>query len=519
MSGIKLRPYQSKAVAEIREALGRYRRVLFQAQTAFGKTITFSYIALSSQKYNRKVLILSDRTEILIQNGGALERWGLDIDYISPKHRTTPTKNVSVGMAQTLRRRVDKPEWIEYLNSLELVIIDEAHNATSDFIHDYLPEQCFVLGCTATPRRYGSNTKQLGDMYKAMVTGITTQELIDMGYIAKPRMYAVASPKLDIPIDYSTGDYNRKALAQKFESKTLYRGVVQEWLRICPTAKTICFCTSSRQAIGVCQEFCDNGISAKYVLSNEFDEDIEYSGEREEIFNAFKRGEFQVLVNVSIATAGLDVPDIQCVILNFATMSITRFRQAMGRGCRMCEGKKDFIILDCGDNIRRHGGFTTEQNWCLWHSVSSGEGIQMLKECPSDKIDINHKKGCGNLVPTTCKICPACGFVFLTEKHEYQLYLEEVSDTPTGTISQFCASKKLEGWNFYRILMQVALANTERLRPAIIEAYLTFHPEKTEKDASKFYYVWKKNSWDKIKFKRKETKIADNEHKVPDLFG
>lgn len=503
---ITLRPYQETAINEIREALGKYRRVLFQAQTAFGKTITFSYIALASQKFNRKVLILSDRTEILVQNGGALERWGLDVNYISPKHRKVPTKNVSVGMAQTIRRRVEKPEWIEYLKSLELVIIDEAHAATSDYIHDYLSEKCFVLGCTATPRRYGSNTKQLGSMYKAMVMGITTQELIDLGYIAKPRMYAVAAPKLDIPIDYGTGDFNRKALAQQFESKTLYKGVVQEWLRICPNTKTICFCTSSRQAIGVCQEFCDNGITAKYVLSNDFDEDVEYSGEREEIFNSFKRGEFQVLVNVNIATAGLDVPDIQTVILNFATMSITRFRQAMGRGCRMCEGKTEFNILDCGDNIRRHGGFTTEQNWSLWHSVSSGSGIQMLKECPTDKIDIEHKKGCGCLVPTTCKVCPSCGWIFLTDKHEYQLYLEEVSETPSGTIRQFCASKKLEGWGFYRILMQVALANTERLRPAITEAYLTFHPDKTEQDASRFYYVWKKNSWDKVKSKKIDKK-------------
>jgi superfamily II DNA or RNA helicase len=59
MSGIKLREYQKRSVVEIREALAKYKRVLFQAQTAFGKTITFSYIALSSQKYNRKVLIFT----------------------------------------------------------------------------------------------------------------------------------------------------------------------------------------------------------------------------------------------------------------------------------------------------------------------------------------------------------------------------------------------------------------------------------------------------------------------------
>ena len=58
MATINLRPYQAKAVAEIREALAKYRRVLFCAPCGMGKTICFSYIAKESQKYNRKVLCL-----------------------------------------------------------------------------------------------------------------------------------------------------------------------------------------------------------------------------------------------------------------------------------------------------------------------------------------------------------------------------------------------------------------------------------------------------------------------------
>ena len=107
MGEIKLRSYQERAVSEVREALAKYRRVLFCAPCGMGKTICFSYIAKESQKYNRKVLIVSNRSEILMQNGGALQGFGLDVDYISPKHRQVPTKNVAVGMAQTLKRRVE----------------------------------------------------------------------------------------------------------------------------------------------------------------------------------------------------------------------------------------------------------------------------------------------------------------------------------------------------------------------------------------------------------------------------
>lgn len=504
---ITLRPYQQTAVEEIRAALAQYKRILFQAQTAFGKTICFTYIAASSQKYNRKVLILSDRTEILMQNGGALERFGLDVDYINPKFRNVPTKNVVCGMAQTIRRRIEKPEWVEYLRSVELCIIDECHAASADYIHPYLSDNCFVLGVTATPRRYG-NAPQLGDLYRAMVKGITTRELVEMGYLAKPHLYTVTAPKLDIPIDQALGDYNRKALAERYEDRKLYKGVVQEWMRLTPNTKTICFCCSSKQTIAVCEEFNRNGISAKYLLSGEFDEDEQYSGEREQIINEFKRGEFMVLVNLNIATAGLDVPDIETVILNFATVSITRYRQAMGRGCRVCDGKTEFNVLDCGENIKRHGGFYDEQNWCLWHNTSTGEGMQMLKECDPRKPDRNGKYGCSQLIPQMCKVCPACGRICVDEKWDYVLHLEEVKENAEAegdTIESYVAARRLEGWSMPRILINLCSANSDNMRKAFIRSYLAMSVGKTEKDAGKYYYVFMKQFGDKIKHRKNAT--------------
>lgn len=511
---LELRDYQKPAVAEIREALAKYRRVLFQAQTGYGKSSVFTYIAIAAQKYNRKVLILSDRTEILKQNGGTIQRSGAEVDYISPKHRDVPSRNIVVAMAQTVNRRVSKSEWAAYLKSVELLIIDECHNQTADFVFDYINDRCFVLGCTATPRRYGKQ-RQLGELYRAMVQGVSTQELIDKGWLSSCRLYSVAAPKLDIPIDYGTGDYNKKALAQAFEHRPLYQGVVREWLRLAPHTKTICFCCSSLQAIETCKEFIANGISARYVLSGEFDEDETYSGARKDIYDAFARGEFEVLVNVNILTAGFDAPDVQTIIVDFATVSVARWRQAIGRGCRVTAGKKEFVVLDCGANWKKHGGFADEVQWLLWHDSHSGGGVQGVKTCCTDKMDINHRFGCGQLVPVSCKVCPACGYVFLNEKYEYELYLEEVANTERGTVRQFCAEKKREGWSFYRILMQVALANTDNVKPAIIEAYLTFHPEKTREDAGRFYYVWKKNSWDKHRHKVKPKQVKED----AGLFG
>lgn len=485
--------------------------MLFQLGTGGGKTLIFSHIALLSQRYNRKVLILSDRSEILMQNGGALQRNGLDVQYISPKHRNIPTVNCVCSMSQTLKRRIEKTDWLEWLKTVELCIVDECHVCTHEFVYPLLSEKCFVLGVTATPSRSGQQP-QLGDTFRAMVQVISIKQMIEQGYLSSVRHFSIAAPKLDVSIDYSTGDYNQKELAKRFESRTLYSGVVREYIRIARGVKAICFCVSSRQCIEVTKEFNENGISAKYLLSNSFDEDAEYSGERNEVIEQFKNGEFDVLVNVNCLTAGFDCPDVECVILNFATVSMARYRQAVGRGARVTPTKKEFIVLDCGDNWRRLGLYDADVEFSLWHSTGIGNGMQALKECDTTKVDINGRYGCGERLPVSFKVCPRCQYVFRTEKHEYEMYLEEVKENAEDDIDRFVAEKRKDGWRTSRIMVAVCLANADNVRKAFIKAYMVLNPSKTEDDARKYWFVWNKQVWSKIKHKRTDNKSTD-------LFG
>ena len=190
---IRLRAYQERAVEEIREALNKYRRVLFCAPCGMGKTICFSYIAGKQYNLDRKVLIISNRCEILEQNGGAIENFGINIAYINPKNKKIPKGKIVCAMAQTLKRRVLKPEWEEYIRSFDFYIIDECHSCDSDFIHPYIGEQAFLLGCSATPVRR-SHQAQLGYFYKAMVESVSVKELIGLGYLSKSHHYSIVAP-------------------------------------------------------------------------------------------------------------------------------------------------------------------------------------------------------------------------------------------------------------------------------------------------------------------------------------
>lgn len=510
---MELRGYQETAVGEIRTALVKYRRVLFQAPCAFGKTICFSYIAASSQKYNRKVLILSSRCEILTQNGGALVGFGMDIDYISPKHKKLPTKNIVVAMAQTMKRRISKPEWAEYVKSCDIVIIDECHEQVSDFIQPYLRDDVWLLGVTATPCRR-SHQNQLGDYYRAMVRTITIKELMDLGYLARPTHYSIVAPSLDgINIDSGTGDYNKRMLAQRFESKKLYTGIVNEYLRLTPHKKAICFCVSAKQAIEITEEFCNKGVSARYILSGDFDSDETYSGTRSDVFSDFADNKFEVLVNVGVCTAGFDQRDIDVVILNFATVSLSRYLQAVGRGARVTDDKHTFTVLDAGQNVAKFGVYEKDREFSLWHDESSSTGVLAMKICDQTKTDCEGKLGCGELVPVTLKKCPKCGYIFRTAEYEYQLHLEKVEEeSESGSIEEFAAQKRQLGWKLNRICVQVGLKDPDNASRNCKIAYLACNPGKTEDDARKFWFMFNKNVWQNVKTKRK----TDNN---PSLFN
>lgn len=510
---MQLRDYQYRAVNEIREALIRYRKVMLQAPCGFGKTVCFSYIASKTIEIGNKVLILSDRSEILMQNGGAVESLGISVEYVNPRNRAIPQGGCVICMAQTLRRRLEKEEWRQWLKTIDFIIIDEAHSCTSDFIHSYLREDIWLLGCSATPARR-SHQKQLCDIYRALVVSISTKDLVYQGYLAKSNHYSIISPSLDgLHIDSGTGEYNRRELAHRFENKVLYRGIVDEYLRLTPHKRAICFCVSAKQAIAMTEEFNMRGVQAKYVLSGSFDTDDTYSGRRDGVFEDFKNHKFEVLVNVGVAVAGFDQKDIEVVILNFATVSITRYLQAVGRGSRICDGKEEFFVLDAGGNYAKFGIYEADRQWSLQHDEHSSSGVMAMKICDTTKRDCNGRLGCGCMVPTTSKVCKECGYVFRTAEYEYQLHLEKVeAESDSGSIEAFASRKRQEGWKLNRICVQIGLKDPLNVKRNCMRAYLACSPSKTEEDARKFWFMFNKNVWSRVKIKR------ESGVNIPSLF-
>lgn len=424
--GIKLRDYQASTIDNTNKALAKYKHVLVVSSQGSGKTFIFSDIAKKAIAKGRNVLILSNRTKLLKQTDGSLKKFGIQADFITQGHKKIPTAQCVVATSQTLQRRYLKPEYQPYLNSVDILIIDEAHGQDFNFILECpIFRNKWVIGVTATPFRSGKQ-RQFGLDYSYIVEGLSFAEGVKREILSKPRYFTRDAPDLsEVGTDSENGDYIESQMFKKYDTPERYSGVVKAFKEICNNEKSICFCCNQAHAIKTCLEFVNAGISAKFMTSgiskksehyDLYEQNKHLTGEEDEILEEFNQGKFTVLVNVAKYIAGFDEPSIINVIFNRATLSLSLWLQAGCRGSRIFEGKDFFRVLDFGDNIARHGTFELEREYGLWHEESKGGGVAMTKECPE----------CKRLIHIGAPKCPFCGHVFATKKELREIELREV---------------------------------------------------------------------------------------------
>lgn len=491
---IQLRSYQQTLITESRQALAKHKHIIVQSPTGSGKGILIGSMAsMATAKHNR-VLILAHSEEILKQDAGHARKWGVDAAEVYAKTRKIPENDCCCMMVQTLRQRLKKDYWRIWFDEFNFLILDESHRSEFDIVFEYVNPKVYVVGLSATPARYG-RMKQLALMYEAMVVGPSVQDLIDQGFLCRCKLYSLDAPSMDdVEWDYGRGDYSLGQMAQKFKSRARYIGAVENYQRICPGAKAVCFGCSSEQVIGITEQFCAAGIKAKYLLSANFDEDEDFSGERKEIMEQFKRGYFQVLVLLGIGTAGLDIPDIKAVLVLFATTSIVKWYQVLGRCSRPADGKNgEFICLDFGLNYSRLGRYEDSRVWGLWHKEGAGGGVAPTKICPQ----------CGKMVPISWTDCQFCGYHWPTQHEVFQAELQEiVAENDEETIEGYVARKKLDNWKNEWILRDICQKHPDDMKGAFMKAIEILRTAHGENISPKYWHFFKEHKLGRIKEKK-----------------
>lgn len=393
-----LRPYQTAAIARLRESFAKgNKRVCFALATGGGKTVIAQAIIEFATQKGKRVAFICNRIELVQQTSRRFAAAGIAHGVMQGLNSFGVHSQVMVCSIQTMTRR--------RLMDFDLLIIDEAHGvAGSSAYRELLFKLNAVpmVGLTATPFAKGmaKHYDELkGPLFQDLVVGATIQGLIADNFLVDVDIFAPEAYQPDLSnVRVVAGDYDEAELAQAVDKPKLIGDIVAHWRKLGKGKPTIVFATNIAHSKHIVSQFVAAGITAEHVDYRTEDED------RTAILNRVRSGETTVISNAAMLAEGLDIPQLEVMILARPTRSLIRYIQQAGRILRPSEGKTKALILDHSGTCAKLG-FPTDD---LPLELDDGKPKKSESK-PREKLP-SVCTSCGVLKQPGQHACPACGF-------------------------------------------------------------------------------------------------------------
>lgn len=313
--------------------------------TGLGKTWLAAFD--TEQAGASRVLFVAHREEILDQ---ALRTFRIIRPHASLGRYTgtekAPDADVLFASIQTLSR---KPHLTRFApNHFDYVVVDEFHHASAAtyrrLLDHFTPR--FLLGLTATPERTdGGDLLALcgeNEVYRCdLAEGIRRGLLSQFDYFGVPDDVDYEQ------IPWKSNRFDEEALTSAVATQRRAENALEQLDRR-GGSRTLAFCVSQRHA-DFMEEFASTrgGLRTAAVHSGPTSHPRALSLER------LQRGELNVVFAVDMFNEGVDLPDVDTVLMLRPTESTILWLQQFGRGLRFKEGKRLKVI----DYIGNHRSF------------------------------------------------------------------------------------------------------------------------------------------------------------------
>lgn len=397
---LQLRDYQEAILGKLRQAfIDGHRAVVLVAPTGAGKTeMAMALLSATADRGNRAAMVL-DRIVLCNQTSTRLDSYGFGHGVMQAGHwRFRPGERIQVCSAQTLEKRGSMP-------GMKVLIVDECHNTrkqTIEFIKNNPDVK--VVGLTATPF-----TKGLGKTYTAVVSAITTRELVEADMLVPLRVYI--AKEIDMAGAKKVAGEWSSAEAEERGIK-ITGDVVSEWVKKTHEVfgvprKTVVFAAGVKHAADLAAKFNEAGYNF-VSLSYKDDDDFKADAIRE-----FSKPDSSIvgLIATDILTKGFDVPDVMIgVSARPFSKSLSSHIQQMGRVMRKHPEKQFALWLDHSGNYLR---FAEDWEDIYANGVSElDDGKEKPKKEPTEKEKEAAKcPRCNAFWPGRADACACCGFI------------------------------------------------------------------------------------------------------------
>jgi len=380
VGGMKPRYYQEIAINKTLEAISDNKnRILLTLATGTGKTYIAFQISytLFMTKWNRsnksrrpKILFLADRNILVDQAMNTFNPMENDIikidgSEIKRRNGVVPTNaNIFFAIYQAIAEREDIGGYYKEYDKdfFDLIIIDECHrgSATDDGswreILKYF-DSAIHLGLTATPKRK-DNVDTYG-YFGDPIYEYSLKDGINDGFLTPYKVKRVHTDIDEYVLDESEivatqGERDKKQIytIKDFEKNIIVQDrtelLAKETLKLInKNDKTIIFCVNQQHALNLRDSI------NKFKNSTDPDYCVRITSDEGEIGKA-KLRQFQdndktiptILTSSKMLTTGVDARNVRNIVLTAPIASMVEFKQIVGRGTRVYDGKDFFTIID-----------------------------------------------------------------------------------------------------------------------------------------------------------------------------
>jgi hypothetical protein len=177
-----------------------------------------------------------------------------------------------------------------------------------------------------------------------------------MGFLAKATTYHYHVGLTSLKVGRS-GDYTVSSSERIYNNYAMQDKLLSAYREKSLGKKTLIFNNGIATSQYVYATFQEAGYDVRHL------DHTHSTKERKEILQWFRDKPDAILTSVSILTTGFDEPTVESIILNRATKSLTLYFQMIGRGSRVLPGKKEFMVIDLGNNLNRFGLWDDTIDW------------------------------------------------------------------------------------------------------------------------------------------------------------
>ena len=460
------RPYQQEVLDQLKSErfIHQRRRNLVVMATGTGKTVVagLDYKQLFETGEVNTLLFVAHRQEILDQSlvtFRTIMRDGTFGEKLIGGERPNSWRHV-FGSIQSLN---NLDFGILGPGAFDMIIIDEFHHAAAStyasLLEYFTPK--ILVGLTATPER--SDGQSILQWFENGISAeLRLWEAIDRQILCPFQYFGIHD---NVDLEASGITWRRGFGYDVNELSNIYTGndarvsiILQQmnnYIDDLSEMKAIGFCVSIEHAEYMALKFAEAGIPAKSVTSKN------NADERKTALSDLRKGDLKIVFAVDIFNEGVDLPEVNTLLMLRPTESSTIFIQQLGRGLRKSTNKSCLTVLDFignqNKNFRfnvKYGGLFGKGRKQIADAVENGFPY-LPSGCHFELDRISQEQILDNLRSTL--------------RYDKKYFLNEIKSSGITSLSEFLESSGVELKDFYRNDRSFTLLKRLAFEPTSIE--------------------------------------------------